>query len=234
MKDWTSRFFTLAFAVLIGTGLPWSAQAAAGHSGDRQEQRNDDQRGQRAGVLPADAKPHGYSLADMARLTAAFNVSDRLGPQPNTPIQMLFESTNQNGTFHVRENTYLYLPIAFSDNSAPILGNFPRNVLNQRAVKHYWFSQREIGTTLTSVTIDGKTYKLGARHVAGAIFTDPLPTTGTQYLVAAAFIAPLPVGVHTITAHFMATGDALRLPPFDEFFPDGFFEANLEYTVIVD
>jgi hypothetical protein len=231
MTTWTSRIFALFMAAFFCTSLPVStAYAAAGHSGAS----HDDDHTEQAGVLPAEARPHGYSLSDMARLTAAFNVSDRLGPLPNTPFQILYESAHQNGTFHVRENTHLYLPVAFSDNSPPILGNFPRSVLNQRAVKHYWFSQREIGTTITDVTIDGKTYKLGARHVAGAVFTEPLPTSGTQYLVAAAFIAPLPVGVHTITAHFVASGDALRQPPFDELFPDGFFEANLKYTVIVE
>jgi hypothetical protein len=224
-----SRLLSIIATTLLVTLLPAPAFAGAGHFGNSHD---DDSRV--SGVLPANAKPHGISLADMARLTAHFNVGDRLGPLPHTPFQILFESKAQSGTFHVRENTYLYLPVVYSDNSPPLLGNFPRDVFNQRALQHYWFSQREIGTTITDVTVDGKTYKLGARHVTAAVFTEPLPTTGTQYLVAAAFIAPLPVGTHTISTHFLATGDALRLPPFDTIFVDGFFDATLEYTVIVD
>jgi hypothetical protein len=225
-----SRLLSIVATTLLVTLLPASSFAAAGHFGNK----HDDADRRVSGVLPADAKPHGILLSDMARLTAHFNVGDRLGPVPQTPFQILFESDAQTGTFHVRENTYLYLPVVYSDNSPPLLGNFPRNIFNQRALQHYWFSQREIGTTITDVTVDGKTYKLGARHVTGAVFTDPLPTTATQYLVAAAFIAPLPVGTHTITTHFLATGDAFRLPPFDEIFVDGFFEATLEYTIIVE
>jgi hypothetical protein len=230
MKTWPSRFFPIIVIAFIISLMSLSAHAATGHSGTKE---NDD-RGKPSAVLPADAKPHGYSLEDMAWITAAFNISDRLGPLPHTPFQILFQSKSQDGTFHVREGTHLYMPVVFNDDSLPIIGNFPRNVKNRRAVQHYWFSQRELGTVATEVVVDGKAVQLGARYVAGAMFSEPLADGATRYLTTAVFIAPLPPGAHTITAHFKATGDALRVDPVAEFFPDGLFEFSLEYTVIVD
>jgi len=185
-------------------------------------------------VLPAEARPFGYSLADMVRLTAAFNVGDRSGPPPNSPFQVLYVIGNADtAAFTVRHGTFLFVPVLYSDNSAPLLGHFPANVLDRRQLLPYWFSQNEIGIVATDVTVDGVTVPLGARYVQGAVFAQPLPSTATQYVAAAAFIEPLRRGVHSVAIHSRATGDALRAPPFDQVFPDGVFEFTSTYTVTV-
>ena len=79
-------------------------------------------------VLSAHAQPHGYSLADMAKLTSNFNETDHSGPFPDVvngkPFQGLF-STAIN-TFDVNVGTMLYVPILFNDDSPPVIGNFPK------------------------------------------------------------------------------------------------------------
>ena len=64
-------------------------------------------------------------------------------------------------------------------------------------------------------------------------FNPPLPDDATQYLTAGAFIAPLARGAHTVEVRFKATGDALREPPIDQYFPDGLWEFSITYSVTV-
>ncbi len=81
-------------------------------------------------VLPPKAKPKGSSLAEIAKATAIFNTAGPAGrskaTEPPVPFQILYTSnTNPSNTFHVRAGTMLYVPIVFTDNSPPILGDFP-------------------------------------------------------------------------------------------------------------
>src|SRR5262249_58282823 len=91
-------------------------------------------------VLPAAARPHGFSLTDMARATALFNTSGNdLSQYPQTPFQILYvDPTTQTFTFvngglvvtgtnqfTVAAGTPFYVPVASVDDSPPVLGTFP-------------------------------------------------------------------------------------------------------------
>lgn len=187
-----------------------------------------------APVLPAQARPFGYSLDDMARLVAPFNLTDRSGPPPNSPFQILYQNNVTGSTaFDVARGKFLYVPLLYNDDSLPILGHFPTNAQNRLQALRYWYSQSEFGVTKMQLVIDGKVVPLGARYVSGVSFSSPLPDGATQYLTAGAFISPLSRGAHTVEIRFKATGDALRDPPFDLFFPDGFWEFSIAYSVNV-
>src|SRR5437660_461158 len=116
------RFTTWALALLL---IIWSVPALAG-GGD---------------VLPPTARPYGFSLTDMARITAYFNTGPRIpGTEPDTPFQILFSPmSGPNPVFTVRPGTMFYLPVVYSDDAPPILGDLP-NVTNQRAVANYYFN----------------------------------------------------------------------------------------------
>lgn len=229
-------WFALLFALLVALAC---APVFAGIGGDpRGEGNRHDRKGF---VIPANTKVYGYSLHDMARATAAFNVTNRAGPIPNTPFQILFsrqvDPTDPDSplitTFKVGQGRVLYVPVASNDNSLPVIGNFPKNAENRKQLLKYWFSQSELGMVSTEIVIDGKVTSLGGDYVAGVNFSTPLPDGATQYATPAAFIAPLPPGTHTVEIHIKATGDALREPPVDQYFPDGFWEFSLVYTVHV-
>jgi hypothetical protein len=184
-------------------------------------------------VLPASARPHGYSLDDMARLTASFNVS-RTGPLPNSPFQILYYTPpNAPEPFRVGQGVILYVPVAYNDDSIPVIGNFPRNVENRRELLRYWYSQREWGSVYVDIVVDGKVYPLGARYLSGIKFDQPLPDGAMQYMTPAAFVGPLSVGTHTVEIRAKATGDAFREEPIIQYFPDGFFEFSTVYSVTV-
>ncbi|MDM0075646.1 hypothetical protein QTH90_14680 [Variovorax sp. J2P1-59] len=167
-----------------------------------------------SGVLPARAEPFGYSLEDLARITAAFNVTDHSGPPPalvdgSSKFQMLFgTSTN---TFNVTRNTILYVPVFLSDNSPPVIGTFP-NVSDRESVLRYVFSHRQLGLKFSTITIDGHDFPLDERYIV-AVKVPPLPDGGgTGYLTSAAFVRPLKRGQHVIEISASVTGDAL--PPW--------------------
>ena len=188
-------------------------------------------------VMPAHARPHGYSLRHMARVTASFNASDRSGatiPLPNTPFHILYTSAaNPGNDFQVMQGKFMYVPVAYSDNSPPVIGDFPSSAENRRELLRYWYSQRQLGTTITEINVDGRKTRLGGDYVAGVDFEQPISDGATKYIAPAAFIKPLSPGQHTIKIHFKATGDALREPPFPDYFPLGYFEFEATYNVTV-
>jgi hypothetical protein len=170
----------------------------------------------------------------MTRLTAAFNISDRSGPPPNSPFQILYQNAVTSATdFTVEPGKFLYVPVMYNDNGPPIIGHFPANAEDRRQVARYWFSQTELGVTTMQVVVDGKLVSLGAGYVTGASFRQALADGATQYIAPAAFLSPLSRGAHTVEIRARATGDALREPPFDQWFPDGFWEFSVVYNVTV-
>ena len=210
------------------------APAIAGVGSNPHDKGRDEGRTQGGKVLPASAKALGYSLYDMAKAVAVFNVGDRSGPAPNTPFQILYYNTVTNNTdFRVGQGRYLYVPVMYNDTSLPVIGNFPSNAENRQQLVKYWYSQNEFGTVLAEIVVDGKVVSLGADYLSGVSFSTPLPDGATQYGSPAAFIAPLPPGSHTIEIRFKATGDALRQDPVAVYFPDGIFEFSTTYTVTV-
>jgi hypothetical protein len=182
-------------------------------------------------VLLASAKPHGTSLADMAEITAYFNTGPRIpGTQPDTPFQILFSPVDgPTPIFTVHPGTMFYVPIFYSDDSPPILGDLPNDVTDQSAVANYLFSPEELGAVSITIEVDGQVTSLGPDYAAGAL--TPLADGGMRYTTVAAFLNPLPKGFHTVTIHAMLDGAALDA--FPDVFPGGTFEFDTTYHVVV-
>jgi hypothetical protein len=180
-------------------------------------------------VLSPTEQPKGYSLAEIAEATAAFNTSGPNGrseaTEPPVPFQILYTSaTNPSDTFQVRPGTQLYVPVVFVDNSPLILGDFP-DVNDPEAVSDYYFNPEQLGAEVIEIVVDGKVTSLGPEYVVGAE-TPGLPSGGDLYTVAAVFLTPLSSGTHTVTFRVRFTGEALA--PFG-----GVFAGEDTYTVIV-
>jgi len=174
-----------------------------------------------AGVLPATAKPLGYSLEDMARATALYNTGTRTGPPPNTPFVILVTTGAPQTTFTVDQGTYLYVPLFYSDNSTPILGNWPVDIENRAQLTHYWTSPEEIGLRFIKVIVDGKVATLSPDYIVG-VRGVTTAAGGTEYSVAAVFLHPLPPGEHTVQVIGFYSGEAA-----------GEAEFSFGYTVVV-
>jgi hypothetical protein len=202
----TTRAFLVAAAMAAGLAPP--ASAGGGN------------------VLPATARPKGYSLADMAEATAVFNTGPRT-TEPDTPFQVLFLTSGNTNTFVVRPGTLFYVPIAYVDDSPPILGDFP-DVTDPEAVADYIFDQDQIGAVFLDIEVDGQVTSIGPNYVVG-VETPPLPDGGgTHYITPAVFLTPLSKGAHTVTIRGLFTGAALA-----GFFPGGVDAFEFTYTVIV-
>jgi hypothetical protein len=178
-------------------------------------------------VMPAQAQQRGYSLADLAEATAAFNVGSRdPADLPAIPFQVLFTPTNGNSnTFVVAPGTMFYVPLLYIDDSPPIVGNFPPNLNDRAALEAYVFGPDQIGVDLLQVIVDGKVTNLGPKYVVG-VTTPPLPDGGgTHYIVPAAVLGPLSAGFHTVVIRNHLSGAAVGGPPGSGF--------TGTYTVIV-
>jgi hypothetical protein len=185
-------------------------------------------------VLPPTAKPKGYSLAEIAAATAIFNASGPGGrseaTEPPVPFQILYTSaTNPTNTFIVRPGTMLFVPVVFSDNSDPILGDFP-DVNDPEEVSDYYFNPEQLGAEFIEIVVDGEVTSLEPAYAVGAE-APGLPTGGDLYTVAAAYLTPLSKGTHTVTIRARFTGEAIQ--EFPEFFPGGVFEFSNTYQVLV-
>jgi hypothetical protein len=182
-------------------------------------------------VLPPTAKPKGYSLAKMADITAFFNTGPRVpGSEPATPFQILYTPLEgDTPVFTVSQGTMFYLPLVYSDDSPPIIGDLPADVDDQPAVATYYFDPDELGATMLQVEVDGRVSTFGPGYAVGA--ATPLADGGTRYTTVAAFLAPLPPGAHTVTIRALFDGAALAA--FPDFFPDGIWEFETTYQVVV-
>jgi hypothetical protein len=192
-------------------------------------------------VLPAGAHPHGYSLADMASATAQFLTSGT-DPSlyPNTPFQVLYHDPAQetntltNGglvargsnQFTVQPGTPFYVPLAFSDDSPPIVGTFPTTA---QAAADYIFSHDQNGVGNLQIVVDGHATALGAAYAAGPVQTPPLPDGGgSHYIAVGAFLTPLSPGVHTVTISGEISGLA-----FQQTYGLAFVQFSSTYTITV-
>jgi hypothetical protein len=190
-----------------------AAPSYAGIGGDHERNEHQSSHDKGGNVLSAKAEPKGYTLFDMAKATAAFNVGSRAGAFPDvvdgTPFQGLFlTEANPTKTFNVSEGTILYVPVFFNDDSAPIIGHFP-NVNNQKALEKYTYSSKELGVEYANITIDGKTTSLDDNYLVGVKFNQALPDSANQYMIFAAFVSPLKKGTHTVEISGLVDGAAI-------------------------
>jgi hypothetical protein len=195
------RFLSVATALILFTG---PALAGGGR------------------VLPPNATPYGYTLADMARALALFTTSFN-DPDfyPDTPFQILYADPDSfafdvegdtlvesgSNTITVKAGTAFYMPMFNIDDSPPILGNFPTTA---RAALGYVFNARQLGLEDVEVVVDGQTTDVGPGYLAGPITTPPLNDGGgTHIITLGVFIAPLSVGTHTVSFSGQYTGDLI-------------------------
>jgi hypothetical protein len=203
-----TRGFLVVFVVVCGLAIA-SAGAWAGGGGN---------------VLPPNAKPHGYTLADLSFATALFTTSgNNLLYYPNTPFQVLYfdpatlqlafpdgglveSGTNQ---FTVDPGTPFYVPLWNADDSPPIAGTFPTNAKQAPA---YWFDPSQLGAEGFEVIVDGASTPVGPAYVAGPVTTPPLfDGGGTHYTTIGVFLTPLTPGTHTVEIKGALAGAAI--PP---------------------
>jgi hypothetical protein len=178
-------------------------------------------------VLPPTARPHGYSLTDMASATAIFNSGLRDTQPPPTPFQMLYQDRThpENTTFRVKPGTMLYVPVVFYTDSPPVPPDFP-DLSNARDVRDFFFNPSRFGVTNIEIDVDGQPNFLGPDYLAAVTTEQPLQDGvpgGHHYIGAAAFLTPLTKGCHTVRIQASAEGP-------DTFGP---FVFELTYTVIV-
>jgi hypothetical protein len=177
-------------------------------------------------VLPATARPYGYSLTDMSQKTAPFNVSGN-DPQyyPKTPFQVLYADSNEStvetvngGTAvtggnnvnfnHVSPGTSFYVPLLTVDDSPPIVGTFPTHASDAAG---YFFGSDQVGAKDTEIIVDGKSTLVGAAYLAGPVKTQPLPDGGgTHIITLGVFLSPMSKGTHTVEIKGEFAGDAFR------------------------
>jgi hypothetical protein len=162
-------------------------------------------------VLPAAARPHGFSLTDMAGATALFNTGvNNPSLYPQTPFQILYvDPTTEtfnfvNGGlvvtganhFTVAAGTPFYVPVAFIDDSPPVLGTFPTD---SSTVANYVFGHDQVGMTDLRIVVDGRVTPIGSAFAAGPVQTPPLlDGGGTHIITVGAFLTPLSPGPHTV------------------------------------
>jgi hypothetical protein len=191
-------------------------------------------------VLPATANAHGYSLTDMAGATALFNTGGGPSQLPNTPFQVLYVDPNTvtvnqvNGglvvggsnQFTVKPGTPFYVPLAYSDDSPPIVGSFPTT---PQAAADYIFSHDQNGLVDAQIVVDGHATSIGAAYVAGPVHTSPLADGGgTHYIAVGALLTPMSPGVHTVTISGEFSGAA-----FQQTYGLAFEQFAFTYTVTV-
>jgi hypothetical protein len=173
-------------------------------------------------VLPATARPHGWSLDRMTGALAMFNTSgNNPSYYPNTPFQVLYVdpstaqsvpvdgglSTSGSNTFRVPPGTPYFVPLFFVDDSPPVLGTWPAT--HAEAIG-YFFDASQYGAQGFEITVDGQTTPIGSAYLAGPVQTAPLlDGGGTHILTLGAFLHPLTPGRHTVSIAGGVFGDQL-------------------------
>jgi hypothetical protein len=180
-------------------------------------------------VMPAQAKPRGYSLDTMAKALALFDTSgNQMQFYPKTPFQILFQDPNKtqfqsvtcpNGgpgflvigvnSFAVRSGTPYFVPLFSVDDSPPVLGAFPTE---ESQIEDYFFSPDEYGGRGFAIIVDGKQTSVGPEYLAGPIeqTSPPLQDGGGTHLIQlGVFLTPLTPGAHTVTIVGQVASSAL-------------------------
>jgi hypothetical protein len=182
-------------------------------------------------VLPAQAKPYGYSLDDLAAQLALFSTGNN-NPQyyPQTPFQILFGDSSKtqfvnvtcpNGqsgvrqvgvnSFVVQGRTPFFIPLFYVDDSPPVLGVFPAD--HSTAID-YFFSPNQVGGRDFKIIVDKEVTEIGSDYLAGPVGTQPLlDGGGSHFIQLGAFLTPLKAGTHTVTIKAQVAG-ALLYPVY--------------------
>ncbi|MFM8443455.1 MAG: hypothetical protein ACKN9W_08955 [Methylococcus sp.] len=179
-------------------------------------------------VVPANQRPLGYSLWDMALTTAHFFTGDRCTP-PETPFKILVFCGKPPYNFEVKEGTMFYVPVFSLDDSPPVIGTFPE-VKDKLDLNSYVYSMNQVGIVYGMISVDGWHYLLNKNHLTGVDVWPPLPDGGgTRYAVVAAFLKPLGLGLHTIEISAMMAGKDIK--PYCEINPNMHCKDEFDFKI---
>lgn len=165
-------------------------------------------------VLPATARPYGYSLTDMSQKTAPFNTSGN-DPRyyPKTPFQVLYVdpstfnatptpdgglAVTASNSFKVSPGTPFYVPLLTADDAGTgeLVDKFPKHA---SGAADFVFGPDLFGVKNTEIIVDGKSTPVGAAYVVGPVhMPQPLPDTGTNIITLGVFLSPMSVGTHRV------------------------------------
>lgn len=184
-------------------------------------------------VMPATAKPHGYSLDDMTLKMALFQTSSNDPTYyPQTPFQILYMNFMTGGmtrsdiscpapnggtgdlwtgtnSFVVRAGTSFFVPLWGITDSPPVLPPFPAQA---SMAGHYFVDVNLAGGRDFEVIVDGKSTKLGPSYVGWAMTPPNQPLLdggGHGIVILGAFLTPMSVGTHTVTIKGQLAGAGL-------------------------
>lgn len=188
------------------------------------------------GVMPASAKPHGYSLRDMTRATAPFTVhGNDPAYYPDTPFQILsltdinYETVGSGvlatgtSSFSVTPGTNFFVPIFNVNDLPPVLGVFPTT---PAAARPYFFGQAQYGGKNLRVVVDGHSTSIDAAYLSG-----PVAVPGdeaTHVITLGVFLHPMSVGTHEVRIRGGIHGDLV-----DDTYGASFIKEDFTYTVEV-
>ena len=245
-KTRARNIWQLLPTLLVGTLLLTMATPA------RSQNNNDQQNGQGGGnVLPPGARPHGYSLDEMAKLLALFNTSAN-NPQyyPKTPFQILalpYGNSNNptytpitcppnppggllvtgGNTFVVRPGTPLFVPIVSYDDSPTVVGVFPTHASQ---VEDYVFGTAGLGARNFTIAVDGDKTPVGPEFLAGPVSTPTLLDGGGTHLIElGVFLTPMSIGTHEVTIK----GEVATSTAFSLVYGISCYAEDFTYTVKV-
>lgn len=195
----------------------------------------------RRAVLPPNARPHGYSLAEMTRRLALFTTSGNDPKyEPRTPFQILYydpatlEVDTSNGgwafrgtnSFKVKSGTEFFVPLQNASDSPPVPGTFPRTPVEAKA---YFFVPSQLGARGYTIIVDGVPTRIGPEYLAGPVKTPPLlDGDGTHMITLGAFLGPLSPGSHIVSIRGGLYGDLLSST-----YDIGFLSEDFTYRVTV-
>lgn len=187
-------------------------------------------------VAPPSARPYGYSLEQMAEVTAPFTRSGNdPASYPDTPFQILYvtdvdyalDGSGVVGTgsnqFSVAAGTTFYVPLLSVNDLPPVLGQFP---ISPAEASAYLFAPSQYGGRDFEVVIDGEYTLVGPEYLVGPITVDG--SDGVRMVTLAAFVGPLRPGTHTVQVRGGVYGDLV-----DDTYGVSFIREDLTYTVEV-
>jgi hypothetical protein len=180
-------------------------------------------------VSPPQASAKSWSIDDMAAAVAHFSASGNdESLYPDTPFQILYRIPGaEENTFHVEPGTFLYVKFFFIDDAPPPLGEFPTD---KAGAVDYIFAPDQLGGHDLELEIDGEVTSLDdGGYVGGPVSVPGLADGGSNLIQIGAFIPPLSKGTHHVTIRGTFDGDL-----WDLIFPGFVFEAEINYTVIVE
>lgn len=169
-------------------------------------------------VHPSGANAKGYSLIEMAAITAYYNSTYIFfgpnyspNPVPDVPFQILVANAT------VSSGTWFYVPAFYADDAGGAPPGFPTDIDDQAADAEYVENVllTNYGISALGVTVDGEFTALDGSYISGVTSPVPLidgaPPLGSHYICLAAFLTPLSPGAHEVAVVGIIDGEPVVL-----------------------